>query len=194
MAQRRWLKAKGARRRGPARRGSGRLFSEPLEDRRLLAVGLMPDDSLYGRVDPAWFSSLSAAARPTAVEAITTSGGPAVAAIRPQSAARPVKTAPVDGEWIVRLSATALSTIHGVADAAAYLRTAGTGVDVVRGLGLPGQLLVRATTPGIDLAAALRGVAGVSYVSANSVLRLSATPNDPSFGQLYGLDNRGQTG
>jgi serine protease len=194
MPKRRWTDAKRAGGRRLTRHRISRLLTEQLEDRRLLAVAPAFDDSIYGRVDPAWFSSLSAADRPAAVETITTAGGLGVAAIGPQTPARPVKAAPVDGEWIVRLSATALANIHGVADAAAYLRTAGTGIDVVRGLGLPGQLLVRAATPGIDLAAALRGMAGVSYVSANSVLRLSATPNDPSFGQLYGLDNRAQTG
>jgi thermitase len=36
--------------------------------------------------------------------------------------------------------------------------------------------------------------AGVRYAEPNYVYHALATPNDPRFGELYGLDNRGQTG
>jgi subtilisin family serine protease len=45
-----------------------------------------------------------------------------------------------------------------------------------------------------DLLAKLRGNPLVEYAEPNYVLRAMATPNDPQFGQLWGLHNTGQTG
>ena len=170
-----------------------RLASEPLEDRRLLAVvAAMRDDSPYGSVDPAWFATLA-----QATPAPASTGGVGIAAIG-GAAGVAVKSfaslGNIPGEWVVRLAPSTLSRVRSVADAAAYLAT--TGVEVVRGLGLPGQILVRgpAAAAGADVTARLRNVAGVSYVSANAALRMAATPDDPSYRQLYGLDNTGQTG
>ena len=33
----------------------------------------------------------------------------------------------------------------------------------------------------------------VVYVEPNYILRLAAAPNDPSYGQLWGMNNTGQT-
>jgi subtilisin family serine protease len=40
----------------------------------------------------------------------------------------------------------------------------------------------------------LSSVPGVAYVEPNHVVSIAATPNDPSFSQLWGLHNTGQTG
>jgi thermitase len=45
-----------------------------------------------------------------------------------------------------------------------------------------------------DVAARLNRSALVRYAEPNYVLRTQAIPNDPSFGQLHGLHNTGQTG
>jgi thermitase len=44
------------------------------------------------------------------------------------------------------------------------------------------------------VAARLNALPNVLYAEPNYILRASAIPNDPSFGQLYGLHNTGQTG
>src|SRR4051812_1983151 len=43
-------------------------------------------------------------------------------------------------------------------------------------------------------AAALNRLAIVQYAEVNKILRATAIPNDPRFGELYGLNNTGQTG
>lgn len=40
----------------------------------------------------------------------------------------------------------------------------------------------------------VKSQAGVAYVERNFIYRAFATPNDPRFGDLWGLDNNGQTG
>ncbi|HWM87256.1 MAG TPA: S8 family peptidase [Kofleriaceae bacterium] len=45
-----------------------------------------------------------------------------------------------------------------------------------------------------DAIAALRSDPAVLYAEPNYIVHAIAVPNDPSFGQLYGLDNNGQTG
>ncbi len=42
--------------------------------------------------------------------------------------------------------------------------------------------------------AAYQSLSGVAYAEPNYVIRLSATPDDPRFGDLWGLENTGQTG
>ncbi|HEY8460808.1 MAG TPA: S8 family serine peptidase, partial [Blastocatellia bacterium] len=44
-----------------------------------------------------------------------------------------------------------------------------------------------------DLLNMLSRLAGVKYAEPNYVVRASLTPNDPRFGELYGLNNTGQT-
>ncbi|HEX5895312.1 MAG TPA: S8 family serine peptidase [Thermoleophilaceae bacterium] len=60
---------------------------------------------------------------------------------------------------------------------------AGVGADVVRVQGDPA-----------DVARRLNRSLLVSYAEPNFILTASAVPNDPLFGELYGLNNTGQTG
>ena len=60
---------------------------------------------------------------------------------------------------------------------------AGVGADVVRVQGDPA-----------DVARRLNRSLLVSYAEPNFILSASAVPNDPLFGELYGLNNVGQTG
>jgi len=59
----------------------------------------------------------------------------------------------------------------------------GTGVQVVRVSGDPAAVAAR-----------LNRDAGVAYAEPNYILRANAIPNDPRFGELYGLNNTGQGG
>jgi thermitase len=57
-----------------------------------------------------------------------------------------------------------------------------------------GAKVVRVAGEPATVAAALNRSALVEYAEVNRILRVDAIPNDPSFGQLYGLNNTGQTG
>ena len=73
-------------------------------------------------------------------------------------------------------------------------RVAGdTGADEVRQVGRAGALHVRSRSLNTaSLLARLRNRADVEYAEPNFIIRISAEPNDPSFGQLWGLRNIGQ--
>ncbi|MDX6682996.1 MAG: hypothetical protein QOG94_3035 [Solirubrobacteraceae bacterium] len=62
-------------------------------------------------------------------------------------------------------------------------RVTGAGADVVRVTGDPAAVAAR-----------LNRSASVLYAEPNYILRASAIPNDPRFGELYALNNTGQSG
>jgi thermitase len=57
-----------------------------------------------------------------------------------------------------------------------------------------GAKLVRVNGDAADVAARLNRSRLVNYAEPNYILRVQAIPNDPSFDELYGLNNTGQTG
>jgi subtilisin family serine protease len=200
------------------RRRTG-LTAERLEDRRLLTAtpanlfeqGLS-DIRVMSAVTPAWFASLAddsaslstgagsaasimiASKRPTTTVPGTI--GP-IAQVPTASAKVSAATSDAAGvhEWIVQLSSRTLASVHSVAEAAAYLQQAASlGLQVVEGLGLPGQLLVRATAPLGTVEQYFTANVGIASFSRNGTTKVSTTPNDPSFKSLYGLNNVGQTG
>jgi len=157
---------------------------ESLEGRRLLAADLASLTSLM----PAWF----AAAKPPAPALTATVRSLSASSVR--AAASP---AVATTEWIVQLSDPSLKTIRTVGEAATVLANPALGVTVVRGLGLPGQLLVTATGAPASVRAHLRSVPAVQAFERNGALSATATmPNDPRFasGDLWGLHNTGQSG
>lgn len=166
------------------RRPTRPLRLESLEARRLLAADLTSLETLM----PVWF----AAAKPPA---------PALAPmVRSLSAnSNRVATSPTvaTSQWIVQLSDASLKTIRTVGDAATVLANPALGVTVVRGLGLPGQLLVSATGAPASVRAHLRSLPAVKAFERDGVLfSMATTPNDPRFtsGDLWGLHNTGQAG
>jgi len=95
---------------------------------------------VYTQVAPAWFAapvSVAPAASSPAVSSMT-------AELNSDSA----------GRWIVRLSPEAVAQVQSVDGAAALLDTGTVNFTVIRGLGLPGQVLVAAA--GSDAAAVAR--------------------------------------
>jgi subtilisin family serine protease len=65
--------------------------------------------------------------------------------------------------------------------------------DEMRPVGRRGVMLVRSRAMNVPaLLARLRNRADVEYVEPNLVIRIAAPPNDPSFGQLWGMHNTGQ--
>jgi subtilisin family serine protease len=169
------------------RRACAALSLEGLEQRHLLSVTPpLADDAHYVTATSAWFQTVATHSRqPTVV-----STGFSAAASGPETAAQ----AAVPGEWIVRLSKTALASVRTVAEAATLVDNQALGLEVVRGLGLPGQLLVRASAADGDVRSYLQGIPGVAYAEPNRFIQPAAMPNDPRYGELYGLSNTGQAG
>ena len=100
--------------------------------------------------------------------------------------------------WIVRLSPSALQTVSRVTEAVGLFSSA-PGLRVLGGLGLPGQLLLESTACSSEISSYLAGLGFISSfepdlpISVSSFSTLS-TPNDPRYGDLYGLHNTGQSG
>ncbi len=171
------------------RRPRWRLAAEPLEP-RLVLTAVSPAE--FGLTDdlvsPAWFTTVS---EPTAVA--SAAGGQhasATAATKPRLS--PVLTAAE--EWIVRLSPTARENLNGVSEATALFAEADLGVQVIRGLGLTGQLLVRAVDTSAGISERLAATEWISYVQPNGLIAGDAVPNDPRFSELWGLNNTGSAG
>ena len=195
------------------------LAAERLEDRRLLAAtpgdafnqGLS-DIRVMPAVTPAWFASLAddsaslSSGAGSAASIMIASKRPTITVPRTIGPVAQVPTTPakVGGaafdaagvhEWIVQLSDRALASVHSVAEAAAYLQQAASlGLQVIEGLGLPGQLLVRATAPLGTVEQYFTANVGIASFSRNGTTKVATIPNDPSFTRLYGLNNVGQTG
>ena len=153
----------------------------------------------FGSVSPGWFTTVAAfsgfaRASPTIVANDT------LGTSDPPVAARPSlqRAVPAGGvPWIVRLAESAVADVRTVAGAAEFLEGAMPGVTVVRGLGLPGQLLVdvgAAVAETADVRSLFAAVPGVAWAHPDFQIDASLTPNDPLYGSLYGLHNTGQSG
>ncbi|MCY2987411.1 MAG: proprotein convertase P-domain-containing protein, partial [Planctomycetota bacterium] len=91
--------------------------------------------------------------------------------------------------WIVQLNAAASQHLDSAAAVERLLDTAAVDFQVVRGLGLPGQVLV--LTLGDDEARAadsLRNNPDVAYFEPDSRAEALAVPNDPRYSEQFGLD------
>jgi subtilisin family serine protease len=116
-----------------------------------------------------------------------------LAAVLPTAAVAQLKppaspSGDVPGQVIVQfkdgLSASARGTARAAAD-----------VDVVRAMRQDGQQLLQ-VQPGQTVAGAIRELETdprVVYAQPNHIYHATAVPNDPAFGQLWGLRNLGQT-
>lgn len=181
------------RRRSAAARATRLGSLETLECRQLLSA--VPAD--YTRVSPDWFATRAAA---TASGLAAEMGAPS-ALLAVGGAATPTTDPSVETgvqQWIVRFSEEALGTMTGLSHAVAAIEGSMSGFRVLAGLGLPGQLLVEANSPAATVLAAFTGRGDLVYFEPSTMISLGATaestPNDPSFGSLYGLHNVGQSG
>lgn len=98
----------------------------------------------------------------------------------------------VKDHWVVQFAADAVQSISSVADTAGLL-AGGLPFQVVQGLGMTGQVLIR--TAGASASAVeswLSANPNVTSFSPDAIFQVSAVPNDPYFVQLWGLNNIGQ--
>ena len=158
------------------------LSSERLEDRCMLTASA---GSAYDSVSSTWFASLSHSGGPASSLAVAVSQAPSSS----NSASENLN------EWIVRLNSEATKTIRSVADAAKAFANAPYGIQVVKGLGLTGQLLLSANASAAKVGDYLKANPLLAHAEQNMrVQALQATPNDPKYtnGDLWGLNNSGQ--
>ena len=182
------------RRRGPTRQirsglKSGQYRIEQLEPRYLLTAA----PSGYDTVSADWFEtvaeptfSLDSSLGPNATDwvgSLTNSGGSAYS--EPNA-------------WIVRLAPTVLQTMSRVSDAVGLFPSS-SGLRVLGGLGLPGQLLLESSACSSEVLSYLSELGCVSSFEPDLPISVStysatSTPDDPRYGDLYGLHNTGQSG
>ena len=108
---------------------------------------------------------------------------------------RQVKPQYVPGEVLVKLK-SALST-HCPADVLQKAAGAGLASSVRRSYPSIGVHLLRISEPGVSVAEAIKRLKAhreFEYAEPNYILRAAATPNDPDFDALWGLNNTGQSG
>ena len=107
-------------------------------------------------------------------------------------------TSSVSDRWIVRLTPQATLQAGSVQGVAALFDSTGSGLSVVRGLGLPGQVLLEAAgqSPAV-VEAALRASPYVGYFASDMPIYGQADPvwpDDPQWQEQWGLHNVSQTG
>jgi thermitase len=101
----------------------------------------------------------------------------------------PALSAPYDAHTVIVKYSSGLSsaTKSRIGSSAGVLSRVGgihgTSVQVVRVSGDPAAVAAR-----------LNRASGVAYAEPNYILRATAIPNDPRFGEEYGLNNTGQSG
>ena len=182
------------RRRGQPRQirevfSNGRYRIEQLEPRHLLTAAPLN----YDTVSADWFETI---AEPT-FSVDSSSGSSATDVVSKVSDDVGSKDSE-SNSWIVRLSPSVLQTVSQVTDTVGLFSSA-SGLRVLGGLGLPGQLLLESSACSSEIFSYLEGLGWVSSFEQDlpiSVSTFSATssPNDPRYGDLYGLHNTGQSG
>jgi len=188
------VRARLWRRRGQTRQAQAALTGgqyrvEQLEPRYLLTAAA----SVYETVSVDWFETI---AEPTySVESST--GSSATDSIGVLSDDSGSTNSEPNG-WIVRLSPSVLQTVSRVTDAIGLFSSA-PGLRVLGGLGLPGQLLLESSACSSEILSYLQGQEFVSSFEPDLPISVStfsaqSTPNDPRYGDLYGLHNTGQSG
>ncbi|TWT30622.1 S8 family serine peptidase [Blastopirellula retiformator] len=98
-------------------------------------------------------------------------------------------------EWIIQLDASLSASINSLSEVASLLNGNSLQFEVIGGLGLSGQLLIR--TFDAELSAVTDWLAGQSIVETfepNALLPTHLATSDTQADSLWGLDNQGQTG
>ena len=169
---------------------------EQLEPRLLLNGDAVALGSLYDAgatsISPAWFESLLVD---------VAAGQQGVVGTLEETAADQKNTDllqgadDLEGRWIVQLAKPALEGVSRALETATLFSGAPFGLQVIRGLGMAGQILVQ--TYGVASEAVHEWFAGntsIAYFGPDVTLSLQSVPNDPGFSQLWGMHNTGQTG
>jgi subtilisin family serine protease len=142
----------------------------------------------YEAVSPAWFAQMVNAAR----ESSGAVYGPLTAAAGTGSGGW--QASAEAAQWIVRLTESATGRAGSVSGVQLLLDSDSVAFDVVRGLGLPGQVLVRSVASADEVYKALAGNGNVATFEPDAYVFAQQLPNDPDFPSLTSLHNVGQFG
>jgi len=136
----------------------GRTGVEALETRCLLTAAPLAS-AAYDMVSPVWFATVD------------------------QAAAEKTELPSADGSnWILRFTEESLTAATTVADTATMLENDEVTFQVVRGLGLPGQVLVKALeTDRAGVEASLAAIETVASFYEDVMLQGQLLPNDPLY-------------
>jgi subtilisin family serine protease len=167
--------------------------------RRLLTIesletrALMSGDGLTPSVDPIWFQDFNA-------------GGSLLHAGYSQISTESGKTQPSDSvvgiggqadayDWIVQFNTQAVGAISSVEQVSSLLVGGGVDFQILRGLGLVGQVLVRSSGVSCDTVTSwLANNVNIASYEQDSLRQLETVPNDPGMGQLYGMNKINASG
>jgi subtilisin family serine protease/glutamine cyclotransferase len=203
--QYRWLRE--CKRRTDSSMFFRKLWIEPLEERTLLSI----DTGWTPQVCASWFQDLtnepamhlSSPATDSSLSSNSlSSNSPSSNSLTNASPTtldiiwqgESLETA--SNQWIVQLTPDAASLAGSVSGVESILETNAIDVRVVRGLGMVGMVTIEVQA-GADLEAVedwLSSNTAVAYFEPNAIVTASVVPNDPSFNQLWGMNNTGQTG
>ncbi len=147
----------------------------------------MSADGFVSYVDPGWFADYESAGTLQHAGAATLSAESGSALSSDSQADATAQTNTYD--WIVQFNTQTLSGMTSVGEVTSLLVGGGIEFQVLRGLGLVGQALVRST--GISADAVTNWLANnvnIAGFEQDSLRWLETTPNDPGMSQLYGMN------
>ena len=186
-----WTRLTKRRPTGRRPRAAGWSF-DSLEERLVPAITSIRElayEASPAAIAPDWFAQVQSPALPTDSGA---QEAPVIHAMHWDGLAVEV----YQDEWIVQLDRRSTARLDTVEDAASLLSTAEVNFEIVGGLGMKGQLLLR--TAGVNEAVVqdwLESNPSVAYFEPNLLLSsIAQIPNDASFSSLWGMHNTGQTG
>ncbi|MGQ9573785.1 MAG: S8 family serine peptidase [Thermoguttaceae bacterium] len=163
----------------PSARKSKSLHLEPLEDRLVWSTSVPG-----GLVAPEWFEDYSSAF------SVAHTGSAGWSATAEDQQRLSVSGSADSFDWIVRFDTAALEGITSAAGTAGLLAGSGFRFDVIRGLGMVGQVLVRSSGASLetvqDWLLSNEAIAGFERDALQQFARL---PNDPRMPELWGLEN-----
>jgi len=159
--------------------------------RRLLRIeslecrALMSADGLVAYVDPLWFADCSGN---TTLHAGATNLSTESVANQPSSGLTAANEQNNVYDWIVQFNTQSLTGITAVDQVSTLLVGGGIEFQVLRGLGLVGQVLVQSSGVSLDSATNwLANDVNIAGFEQDSVRQFEVTSNDPGAGQVYSM-------
>jgi subtilisin family serine protease len=155
---------------------------EPLETRALMSA-----DGLVAYVDPLWFADCCSDST------LTHAGATVLTAESSESASADLTDSQGQSniyDWIIQFDTQAISNITSVSEVSSLLVGGDIDFQVMRGLGLVGQVLVRSTGVSPDSVTTwLENNVNIVEFEQDSLQYLDITSNDPAANQQYDLSS-----
>ena len=167
---------------------------EALQPRVLLSADsllpILPSDVTQFQISAVWFQSFEGRTSEGGFLSALDAGG-GIAKVDWKGQTIDVRK----DQWIIQFTGDALQDVTSVTGTADLLTGGAVDFEIVRGLGMAGQVLLQ--TPGADFDSVQQWLSqngNIACFEPNAILTSLAIPNDSSFSQLWGLHNTGQSG